>query len=87
MSRILLRRGLLLSAVVAVGCGNADYRPVYTPAEAQEMLKQELSGEMKRLEEIEKKFGKNHPEVKQRRLELGLDKPENPVPDDKVSGS
>jgi hypothetical protein len=56
-----------------VGCGNSGLKPAVTREQYQKIKEEELSGERKVLDDLEKKYGPNHPQVKQMRMELGLD--------------
>lgn len=66
-----------------MGCsGRAAKAPAFTPVEQQEKFEQETSGEVKRLIEMEKKFGAKHSQVRQMKMELGMD-PDKPAADQK----
>ena len=65
--------GSLGVALGVVGCGGSSTAPLMTPQQMQEAKQQETAGDRKVLEDLEKKYGKDHPQVKQMRMELGLD--------------
>lgn len=62
---------LILS--MALGCGSSGTHPAFTIEETKAMEKKEKSGDYAELEKLEKKYGKDHPQVKQMRMEQGLD--------------
>lgn len=72
---------LLLCSCLVCGCsGKSATKPAYTPAEQKEMFRKEVSGEVKSLIEMEKKYGMNHSQVRQKKIELGMD-PDKPAAD------
>src|SRR5262245_10935840 len=67
------RIGLACLIVVCVGCGSSGTETKYSPPELKAMHEKEMAPELKKLEELEKKLGKDHSQVKQMRMELGLE--------------
>ena len=59
------------------GCGDSGLKPAVSRAKFEEIKQEETSGERKLLENLEKKFGPNHPQVIQMKMELGI----TPQPD------
>lgn len=65
---------LAIGIAAAHGCKDSGIKAKpYSKEEYKQMRDKELAPEIKELEKLEKKLGKEHPEVKQRRMELGLD--------------
>ncbi len=84
----MLRNGIVTLALLGfvtggAGCGGSNTAPLFSEQEAKEKRKQELSGEMKALIEMEKKHGSNHSQVRQMKLELGLD-PDKPAAEQEI---
>jgi hypothetical protein len=71
--KLLSRIGMTGLAVAFVGCGQGGTQAKYSPPELKAMHDKEIAPEMKKLEELEKQLGKDHSQVKQMRMELGLD--------------
>ena len=69
----LSRIAMTFLAVACIGCGSSGTQEKYSPPELQAMREKELAPEMKKLEELEKTLGKDNSQVKQMRMELGLD--------------
>lgn len=69
----ILRNLAAATLVAAVGCSKPAAKPMFTKEEQQQKFVEETAPERKQLEDMEKKFGKDHPQVKQMRLELGLE--------------
>jgi hypothetical protein len=65
--------GLAGLVLACVGCGPSGTQEKYSPPELKAMREKEMAPEMKKLEELEKKLGKDNSQVKQMRMELGLD--------------
>ncbi len=63
----------LFCAMILAGCSQPGLRPVKTMQEIEQLHKEETKAERAELEELEKKLGKDHPHVKQKRMELGID--------------
>lgn len=59
------------------GCSSGT-SPAFSEEEQKERYKKEVSGEMKALIEMEAKFGADHSQVRQMKMELGLD-PDKPA--------
>lgn len=69
-----LVRSVIAAAFVCAGCsGDAGAKPIFNKAEQEQKFVEETAGERKVLADLEKKFGKDHPQVKQMRLELGIE--------------
>lgn len=67
-------RGLATAwLTVVMGCSSSETVPAYNPEKAKAVFEEETSAERKILQELEQKHGPNHPQVKQMRMELGLD--------------
>jgi len=73
MENDIVRVLIAATLVAAAGCSKDAAKPMFTKEEQQKKFVEETSGERKQLEEMEKKYGKDHPQVKQMRLELGLE--------------
>ena len=67
------RIGVTGLVVACIGCSKGGTEEKYSPPELKAMREKELAPEMKKLEELEKTLGKDHSQVKQMRMELGLD--------------
>lgn len=75
-------RGLVFAiALLLPGCGSGSgTQRAFTPAQEAEMKQKETSGERKILEDLEAKYGPDHPQVIQMKMELGITKfPEVPA--------
>jgi hypothetical protein len=63
----------VFAALAIAGCGDPGLKPApITPERRAELKKEEQDPERKLLAELEKKFGPDHPEVKQKKMELGI---------------
>lgn len=64
---------LAITAICISACSSKAREPVYTKEQQQKKFVEETAGEMKKLIDMEKKYGMDHPQVKQMKMELGLD--------------
>jgi hypothetical protein len=79
----MLRNGIVVLALLGFvagtgGCGRSSTEQIFSEQEAKERRKQEFSPDLKNLIEMEKKFGMDHSQVRQNKMELGLD-PDKPA--------
>jgi hypothetical protein len=64
---------VMAAACVVAGCSDSGAKPLHSKEEQERKFVEETQGERKVLEDLEKKYGKDHPQVKQMRLELGIE--------------
>ena len=66
------------AGVLFMGCSSSQTAPAFSAKEQKKLEKEQLSQEMQPLIELEKQYGMGHSQVKQMKMEMGLD-PERPA--------